>query len=204
MNLTTLHQESGALWNKNDGNNTHALNYDLNENSTVIDLGGYHGIWANQIIRKYNPYLIITEPIPEFYDFLKNKFNNNSKVTILNYGISTSNYDGELFFNDDGTSKFIKTSKTIKVKFITIQNLLSKINKTYIDLIQINIEGEEFSLLEKMLEDNTILMFKNIQIQYHTFIDNAFERRTKIQEKMLKFFNKNYDYPFIFEGWSLK
>ena len=59
------------LWFKDNGNFTHALNYTLNENSVVVDLGGYHGIWANQIIQKYNPFVYLFEPIPEFYNILK-------------------------------------------------------------------------------------------------------------------------------------
>ena len=45
---------------------------------------------------------------------------------------------------------------------------------------------------------------KFIQIQYHTFVENAFDKRLAIQERMVEKFNKNYDYPFIFEGWSQK
>ena len=204
MNINLIHREAGALWNKHDGNNTLAINYNLDENSKVIDLGGFHGLWADQIIVKYNPNITLVEPIPEYYSYLVNKFKNNPKVSILNYGISTLNYDGELYLNGDGTSKFIETAQTIPVKFITMLELFNKIGGGQIDLIQINIEGEEYPLLESMLEDDSILNFNNIQIQYHTFIENALERKLKIQERMLENFNKNYDYPFIFEGWSLK
>ena len=195
-------------WWAMDGNNTVAVTYPLNENSIVIDLGGYHGVWATEIINKYNPHMMLVEPIPQFYDHLINKFKDNPKVKILNCGISTNSHKGKLFLNADGTSKYIVNDRPIDVNFITITEILNEVVETYdreqIDLIQINIEGEEFPLLEQMLDEGTIKKFNNIQIQYHTSIENAEERREKIQERMGEYFNKIYDVPFVFEGWTLK
>jgi len=196
-------EEHQAQWWRVDGNNSLAINYPLAKNSIVVDLGGYHGVWASQIIQKYDPRIVLVEPIPEFYQYLLDKFKNNPKVQVLNYGISTTNHMGDLYISADGTSKYVKTPVRIIVKFITIIELLEKINMD-VDLIQINIEGEEYPLLEQMLDDGTILRFSNIQIQYHAFIENAIERRKKIQERMLEHFNKIYDIPFVFEGWALK
>ena len=169
--MTEINQNEAAhLWALHDCNNTHAINYELNQDSVVIDLGGYHGKWADQIISKYNPNVVLVEPIPEFFNLLYGKFRLNPKVSVLNYGVSTTNHKGELFISADATSKYIKNARPVTVDFITIQELLNKIGQTNIDLIQINIEGEEYPLLEKMLEDKSILNFNNIQIQYHTFI----------------------------------
>lgn len=196
-------EENNAKWWEIDGNNTVAITYPINEDSVVIDLGGYLGVWAGQIIEKYDPYVILVEPIHEYYRYLVNKYKDNPKVRIFNYGISTTKGEGILFLSLDGTSKYIETKTPVKVEFITITELLEKINMD-VDLIQINIEGEEYPLLEQMLDDGTILKFPNIQIQYHTYIENAVGRREKIQERMQEHFNKIYDIPFVFEGWSLK
>jgi FkbM family methyltransferase len=136
--------------------------------------------------------------------YLINKFKYTPKVKILNYGVSSNSHKGELFLIADGTSKYIKTPTPIEVNFITINEILNMIGQEQVDLIQINIEGEEYPLLEQMLDDGTILKFSNIQIQYHTYIENAIERREKIQERMQEHFNKIYDVPFVFEGWTLK
>jgi FkbM family methyltransferase len=76
------------MWSRDNGNYTHALNYPLNENSIVVDLGAFHGVWASQIIEKYNPNVFLFEPVKEFYDYLVDKFQNNPKVKIFNYGIA--------------------------------------------------------------------------------------------------------------------
>ena len=203
-NIIKIQHQAYVDWMTNNGPNNEGIRYPLNENSIVVDFGGYHGVWTTQVINTYNPNVIIVEPIPAFCDILRNKFSNNPKVTILNYGISTTNSEGVLFLNADGTSKYTQTATPVKVKFITITDFLTMVNNPHIDLLQINIEGEEYPLLEKMLEDKTILNFTHIQIQYHLNVENCVERRKKIQEKMSEYFNKTYDYPFIWEGWSLK
>jgi FkbM family methyltransferase len=205
MDLNLINQESNVKWFADNGNYTHAINYDINENSMVIDIGGYMGLWVDLIIDKYNPYITIVEPIKEFYNELIKKFINNPKVKVLNYGISNVNKIDYLYLNGDGTSKYITNSTPVEVNFITIDKLLGIINRESVELVQINIEGEEFPLLENMIESGSVLKFDNIQVQFHTFIDGAFEKRINIQNKLEENnFKKLYDYPFVFEAWSLK
>jgi FkbM family methyltransferase len=205
MNLNLINQESNVKWFADNGNYTHAINYNINEYSMVVDVGGYIGLWADLIIEKYNPYITIVEPIKDFYDQLCNKFKDNPKVTVLNYGISTTNKSDVIYLNGDGTSKYLTNDKPITVNFITIDELLKIIKRDNVELMQINIEGEEFPLLENMIDTGTILKFNNIQVQFHTFIEDAFEKRNNIQKGLEKNnFKKLYDYPFVFEAWSLK
>mgnify|MGYP006245289443 CR=1 FL=1 len=67
MSLTLNRNEIGR-WFRDRGDDTHNLNYNLNEESVVMDLGGYTGVWAQQIINKYNPRMYIcllyTSPSP--------------------------------------------------------------------------------------------------------------------------------------------
>ena len=204
MDLNLINQQSNQKWFEDNGNFTHAINYNINENSMVIDLGGFKGLWADLIIEKYNPHITIVEPIKEFYEELTKKFLNNPKVRVLNYGISNINKVDNLYLNGDGTSKYITNDRPIEVNFITINELLSIIGRDKIELMQINIEGEEFPLLENMIETGSIVKFDNIQVQFHTFIEDAYNKRINIQNKLEENnFKKLFDYPFVFEGWSL-
>ena len=40
-------------WYDDNGDKTHRLNYDLDENAIVFDLGGYEGQWSSDIFSKY-------------------------------------------------------------------------------------------------------------------------------------------------------
>lgn len=199
----TLNSISLSKWIANDGDNTHNITYELNENSKIMDLGGYNGVWAQQMIEKYNPYVYIVEPVNSFYENMSNKFLNNKKVKLLNVGVGVEDKDGIIYMNGDSTSSKLSDGKSVNVKFNTIESILKHFNIDNVDLLQINIEGDEYSILEKMLKTGTINKIKSIQIQFHLGVGDEIQRRGKIRDGLVKNnFKINFDYPFVWESWS--
>jgi hypothetical protein len=49
-------------WFNDRGDQTHRLNYELDANSVVFDLGGYEGEWARDIYCLYGSFIYIFEP----------------------------------------------------------------------------------------------------------------------------------------------
>ena len=190
-------------WFRDRGDHTHNITYDLNENSVVIDLGGYTGVWGQQIINKYNPNMYILEPIEQFYNVLVDKFSSNNKVHLMNVGVSTENKMDKLFVSSDASSStFNSHHAAVDVEFYNMETILNKWNLNVVDLIQINIEGDEYPLLEDMLKTGLINKFKNIQIQFHLGIDGDRERRDKIREGLKENgFKEKFNYPFVWESW---
>jgi FkbM family methyltransferase len=202
MSNLFLDEKELSRWIADKGDYTHNITYDLNENSIVVDLGGYTGIWAEQIIDKYNPNIYIVEPVIDFYEKIIDKFSNNNKIHLLNVGISTENKNGFIFIDGDRTSSNLTKGKCIEVEFNTIDTILNKWGLDNVDLLQINIEGDEYPLLENMLETGSINKFKNIQVQFHLGIENDLERRDKIRKGLEKNnFAVKFDYPFVWESW---
>lgn len=197
-----LDKNEHIRWLRDDGDNYHNLNYNLNENSIIMDIGGYKGIWVEQMVNKYNPHVYILEPIPSFYEDMIVKFSNNNKVHLMNVAIGTENKSGLIYMNGDETSSNLNNGKSIKVNFNTIDTILEKWNLNKIDLIQINIEGDEYALLEHMLETGSINKFKNIQIQFHLGIQDDIKRRNEIRNGLTKNnFAVKFDYAFVWESW---
>lgn len=202
MNNLTLNKQEIVRWFADKGDYTHNINYNLNENSIIMDIGGYKGIWAEQMINKYNPYVYILEPVPSFYENMVMKFSNNNKVYLMNVGVGIENKKGLIYMNEDGTSSNLNNEKCIEVKFNTIDTILKKWNLNEIDLIQINIEGDEYIVLEDMLQNGSINKFKNIQIQFHLGIQDDIKRRDEIRDRLIKNnFAVKFDYPFVWESW---
>lgn len=203
MSRLTLNKESLIKWFRDNGDYTHNINYDLNEDSVIMDLGGYTGVWAQQMVEKYNLNVYILEPVINFYEGMTTKFSNNNKIHLMNVGIGIEDKDGLIFMNGDGTSSNLANGKSINVRFNTIETVLEKWNLNEVDLIQINIEGDEYSILERMLETSSINKFKNIQVQFHLGIENDIERRNKIRDGLIaNGFKNNFDYPFVWESWG--
>ena len=197
-------------WFADNGDYTHNINYELNNDSVVIDLGGYYGLWVDEILKKNNPNIpniILVEPVPEFYNHLVTKYENYEKIKVMNVGVSTDKNEATktLYVSSDGSSTNfnINVKSVIQIKTMPIDKILSDNNINQVDLLQINIEGDEYGLMEYMIESNTIDKFKNIQIQFHLGIDNDIERRNIIQKNLVsKGFKNKFDYPFVWESWE--
>jgi FkbM family methyltransferase len=192
-------------WFGDKGDYTHNIDYDLNEDSVIMDLGGYTGVWAKQIITKYNPNIYIIEPITKFYDGMVKTFESNDKVNLLNVGAGSEDKDGIIYLSGDGTSSNLKGGESVNVKFNTMETILDKWGIDSVDLIQINIEGDEYPLLEGMLKSGVINKFKNIQIQFHYGIEGDVERRVEIQKGLKdNGYEIKFNYPFVWESWYKK
>lgn len=190
-------------WQENNGDYTHSLNYELNENSTVIDLGGYTGEWAKEIINRYNCNVYLVEPVEESYKILLEKFRSNSKVHILKVGIGVEDTEKVMYVNGDGTSFNIETGEAITVEIRTIESVLNQWNLKEVDLLQVNIEGDEYELLQHMIDTELIDRFKNLQIQFHLGIKDAVAKHESICEGLIKRgFRIKYSYPFVWEAWT--
>ena len=202
MSNISLNSNEIGRWFNDRGDYTHNITYDLNENSIIMDLGGYTGVWVQQMIEKYNPNVYILEPVPSFYDDMVSKFKNNPKVRLLNAGVGIEDREGIIYMSGDGSSSNLTNGDKINVKFNTLETILNNFGLEYVDLIQINIEGDEYPLLENMILTGLINKFKNIQIQFHLGIENDVERREKIRNNLLdNGFKIKFDYPFFWEAW---
>ena len=204
MNQSEINEQL-LKWRKDNGDHTHNLNYKLNADSIVIDLGGYEGIWGQKIIEKYNSNLYIVEPITKYYDALSKKFSSNDKVKILKAGVSSKNKDSIIYIKDDSSSciQCDSFSSTEKIKLLTLKNVFEIFQIDRADLLQINIEGSEYDLLQGLANEEILKRIKNLQVQFHINIENYNERRYDIHQKLISNgFVKKFDYPFVWEGWE--
>lgn len=191
--------EAHARWNSDNGDRTHRLNYDLNENSLVWDIGGYEGNWAQDIFDRYKCNIWIFEPVPNYYNALVERFKGNDKIKVHPFGLG-DRYE-TVFMNADGDGSTYK-DKGEPCKIHSITDFIKMSAVENIDLVKINIEGAEYSLLESMVQWNQIV--DNFQIQFHVWIDNCEDRHNKIVDKLLKTHDKSFSYEYIWEGFKRK
>lgn len=201
-----MYTEHNARWDKDNGNHFLVATYPLNENSWVIELGGFRGHWTKRIYDQYKSNVIVVEPISDFCDTMRRDFEGIDKIKIEQVGISTESKDIMICHNGDASSQYLEqSSNQIVVHCETLEYFLEKYNVDKVDLMQINVEGEEFPLFEYWLKSNILNKFKFIQIQFHKVGNDYEEKRSKIQEGLRsKGFECNWDYPYVFESWENK
>lgn len=191
-------------WFKDNGDKTHRLNYDLNENSLVFDLGGYEGQWANDIFGKFVCNIYVFEPYIKFALNIKERFEKNSKIKVYQFGLASETKKTNFFISADGSSIFEKSENQTEVQFIRALDFMNENNITKIDLMKMNIEGGEYDLLEHLIETGFISKTDNIQVQFHDFIPDAENRMKNIQKDLSKTHYLTYQYEFVWENWKLK
>lgn len=200
-------------WFAANGDNTHIFNHNLDENSIVMDLGAYTGVWAFELNKYIKCKIFLFEPIEEFYKIIEKKFNNFNNINYLQVGIGVENKTVFISNNEikqDATKILFKDenidiANSNSIQLITLENIINKYNLNYIDLLQINIEGAEYDILENWLETGIINKIKILQIQFHNFaeIENRVNRRKNIQLELKKNgYKLKYCYQWVWEAWE--
>jgi len=194
-----------AKWIQDQGDNVLGIDYPLTKDSWVLELGGYQGWWSNKIASRYDCNIIIVEPIPEYFEKLSLMFQNNEKVILVNTAISSVKRDIVLNVGTDGTSEtMIESDNKVTVKAITLENILSLLNIEQIDLMQMNIEGEEYPLMKHLVDTKLITRIKNFQVQFHMIDESCIEKRQYIQEELYNLgYRLKWNYDFIWESWTI-
>lgn len=190
-------------WFLDKGDKTLRLDYPLNENSVVFDLGGYEGQWASDIFSKYCCFIHVFEPVEKFANQIEHRFAKNKKIFVHQFGLSDADKKLEIFIDGDRSSSFkTKDNNGQYIEIIRAMDFVRKHEISIVHLMKINIEGGEYDLLEHLLESGFISNITNIQVQFHDFVPNAEERMNKIQHELSKTHFLTYQYPFVWENWQ--
>lgn len=187
-------------WFADEGDKTVRLDYPLQEDSIVFDLGGYLGDWAAQIFERYGCHVEVFEPVERYAASISKRFADESKISVHPFGLGRASETIELNMADDGTSAFLEGGEKVAIQIEAIKPFLDK----QVALIKINIEGGEYDLLEHLLDAELVDRFDNLQIQFHGLVPDYKRRRRKIQKGLRKTHKLTYNYPLVWENWVRK
>jgi FkbM family methyltransferase len=203
LNLNTLQRPEVKRWDAAHGDATLRLDYLLNENSVVFDVGGFSGEWAAPIFLRYMPHLYIFEPVKESIKALKTKFGNNPKVRICEFGLSGKNEMARISSGSHSASTIVNHGGiSEEIKLVKMSDFVKEKGISRIDLIKLNIEGGEYHLLDHIIESGLVKNIDNIQVQFHDFFPEAEARMRKIQDELRKTHHLTYEFPFVWENWK--
>ena len=171
-------------WYRKRGDEVLRIEYNLNSESVVFDLGGYIGDFTEQMFKKYSCSIYLFEPVKELYDICASRFAGNDKIKCYNFGWSST--DGNYFISNKGSSSSIIGNVTSGecVSIVDISRYLDENTVDNIDLIKINIEGGEYDVLGRLIETGAIKKCRYLQIQFHDFVENAVEKRNDLRERL--------------------
>ena len=190
-------------WNEVNGDNTLRLTYNLNQNSLVWDVGAYHGEWAQRIFSMFNCTVHCFEPIRSNFNHSLLKFGRNRKMIWHDFGLNNFNGPIEIFEDKNCSSSHIEGGNREIVQMKDVIHFWNLEGKPVIDLVKLNIEGDEYNVLNRLIDYGIIDQFKEIQVQFHK-IEGYDEKYTEIVSKLSNTHNRTYHYPWVWENWKLK
>lgn len=158
--MTDIHSK----WKEENGDESYALNWEINDRSTVWEIGGFEGRWAGQIVERFDPFMEIFEPQGWAVRKLNERFQGNDKVTIHPFGLWVMDVKLPLYHMEtDGASLINPGVHSEVLDFRDVYPLMDE----DVDLCLMNIEGAEFILLPYMIANGLMNNFRYFWCQFH-------------------------------------
>ncbi len=199
------HKNLVSYWKRIKGDSTYRLNYDsLSDEGIVFDVGGYEGKWAKDIFCKYMPYMYIFEPVPYFMEGILETFKYNKKVSPFLFGFDGFNGTADFYVNASSSSALKADGQKIKVKMRKMSDFIIETGLEKIDLVKLNVEGSEYAIIEELYFSGLLPRICSLQIQFHYFVDDSFEKIQKIRSFLSETHTMDWGFDFVWENWSLK
>jgi len=175
-------------------------NYDLNENSFVIDAGAYHGHFSKRIWDKYRCHIIALEPSESFFTTSLETLRGTG-VYLLKCGVSGHTESVKFGIANDSTGRFKDSEQTESVSLIDVSSLVFGVR--VVDLLKLNIEGGEYAVILRLFETGLIRRIMNLQVQFHECVENSGKLVESISEELSKTHHLTFNAgPFIWQNWE--
>jgi len=142
--------------------------------------------------------------VKEYYKQIKKRFEQNKNICVFPFGMADSDCEMSIGIEGDKSSLYKKSKNNEIIRLKNFKEFFVNQQMEYIDLIKINIEGAEYDLLEHIINEGMIGFIGNLQIQFHSFVEDAEVRMKNIKKKLSQTHKLTWQYPFVWENWELK
>ena len=164
----------------------------LGPSSVIVDLGANNGEFSGSIKNNFNCKIYALEPLPDLFDLIKEDTN----IRKFNYCINSTGNPCELYLESGfcATMRKKENKKSIKIQGKTLKNFIIEEKIGKVDLLKIDIEGEEIEVFEN-IDNNILSIFNQITVEFHDFLWPELGKRVeKIKKNIFK--KGFYSIPF--------
>ena len=182
--------------------------YDLTDESVVVDVGGYTGDWSRKILARHNPKVLhLFAPVPWFMTWCRFRLIKHPQVVFHQCAIDEKDGERSIRVDRDATSMFYRPHETVSapttsIKTISVPTFLAMLPKT-VHLLALNAEGAEFHILEYLIATGEVRRFRDILVQFHSFVPGSKDREEAIHKALRKTHTLTYEWQTVWENWRL-
>jgi FkbM family methyltransferase len=188
-------------WYADGGDDRFRFDYDLDERSFVLDLGGYEGQWASDLYARHRCRIAIFEPVAHFAKNIAARFRKNDDIAVFAYGLGAASRMENIYLHGASSSTAKKQAQSEQIEIVDVRRWFEEHNIDAVHLMKINIEGGEYELLERLVTTGLISRIDDIQVQFHNFVPDAPARMEQLQHAMRATHTPTYQYRFVWENW---
>jgi FkbM family methyltransferase len=189
----------------------HLQDHALDSGSLVLDVGAAEGEYADRLFQRYGCEIHCFEPIPDYYGQLERRFHGNAQVHT--HEVLLGDHTGKTTLSRRGFG-LLECSvaprrpplqrRPVSVKTKDVAEVFAALDRD-VDLLKINIGGDEYPLLKRMLEADLLRRCKKIIVHFHDSPSSAgLARRLRgeLIAAIEKTHSPTFSYPSVWEGWE--
>lgn len=173
-----------------------ALEWDISAECVVYEVGAYQGRWALQIARRYNPRLYCFEPQGWAVQVCRAVLEPYA-AQVFAFGLG--NCDAMLPMARYGTDGCeMGKDGAVFGRIRDIAKVAQELETPDIDLMLINIEGGEFTLLPHMLQQGVLP--RRLMVQFHDYGNPR--PQTETRRLLAEKYRVMWDYGTVLSAWE--
>jgi len=187
-------------------------------NFGLVVIGAHSGIWLTSLMEKYKEQsILLVEPVPHNIQELKENISKYKDIKIETSAVSSKNevqkfyfvkpesvkklgkhwasgigsFDKQHILNHKNKRFKVENSdiEEIEIQYLTFTDLVNKYSITSIEMLQIDVEGAEYQILNSI--DFTKISIQKIIFEFKHF-DGTFKEGPKLKLIKEKLVNSNY------------
>lgn len=173
------------------------LHEPISQKDLVIDVGGYHGDYAQAVFDRFGCMIVVFEPNAEIYETLIERFKDNHKIQCNPMAIGGEAGLEKLYLREDGSSFFQEWAGTNEWKGVAVGRLSDFIQfaKVIPRIVKLNCEGAEYAIIKDLDESGFLGQIPEILVQFHR-IPNYFTLERETEKRLFKTHIKEYNYKW--------
>jgi FkbM family methyltransferase len=187
-------------------------------NFGLVVIGAHSGVWLTTLLEEYkDENILLVEPVPYNIKLLRENTSKYKNIKIETSAISRKvggekfyyikhesikdlgkhwasgigSFDKQHILNHKNKRFKVESSdiEEIEIQYLTFEDLVSKYSIMSIDMLQIDVEGAEFEILDSI--DFKKMLIKKIIFEFKHF-DGTFKEGPKLKLIKEKLINSNY------------
>lgn len=188
-------------WHRDHPGEAVRYEYPLGADDVVVDLGGFRGDFAAEMVARYGCRVLVFEPVPDFAKQIRTRFSSNPLVEVYEVGLAAKAQRVAFHVQGESSSQFGQGAAT-PVTLEPFHDVLRDRGIERVDLLKLNIEGGEYELLDWWLDSAWPQRTRFLQVQFHDFVDQASSRRQDLVDRLGRTHDPSFSEPFVWEGWA--